>query len=195
MTKAELRGLMRGSLGKMGAGDAAERSELIAARLQRTSFWGNAEAVLSFLSVPGEVDTGPIIRAAVSAGKLVAAPRIEGHAMRFHLLPRARDGLERGGLGILQPAAASPIFDPAMIASKSRGILVVVPGLAFDRLLNRLGRGKGYYDRFLRDARKAAPGRLAAVAVCFSLQLIDAVPFDPADQRVDCIVTEEETVP
>jgi 5-formyltetrahydrofolate cyclo-ligase len=194
MTKAELRARMRGAAAGMEPGTVSEKSARIAERLVRTPFWRDAGAVLVFLSMPGEVDTEPIIRAARAAGKLVAAPRVDGVSMRFHLLPADDGGLETGGLGIRQPPADSPVFDPAAGSPAPRRTLVVTPGLAFDRRKNRLGRGKGYYDRFLRSMRRAAPGRLSAVAVCFGPQLVEEVPSGAADQPVDCVVTEVETV-
>jgi 5-formyltetrahydrofolate cyclo-ligase len=194
MTKVELRARMREAMAGLEPAAVSQKSARIAARLARTAFWRDAEAVLVFLSMPGEVDTAPIIRAARAVGKLVAAPRVEGRSMRFHLFPGQGGGLKTGGLGIRQPPSESRVFDSSATGLKPRGVLAVVPGLAFDRRKNRLGRGKGYYDRFLRSVRTASPGTLTAVAVCFSLQLLDAVPSGAADQRVDCIITEEETV-
>jgi 5-formyltetrahydrofolate cyclo-ligase len=68
-----------------------------------------------------------------------------------------------------------------------------VPGLAFDRAGNRLGRGKGYYDRFLVRARRGGPG-LAAIGVCLAGQLVAEVPHSALDQRVDGVVTDAETL-
>ncbi len=80
-----------------------------------------------------------------------------------------------------------------MDPSRAARPLVAAPGLAFDRDGNRLGRGKGYYDRFLLDARRVSPA-IAVIAVCFSFQLVEAVPHGPSDQRVDGIVTDTETI-
>ncbi len=70
---------------------------------------------------------------------------------------------------------------------------MTAPGLAFDRHGNRLGRGKGYYDRFLTRARADWPG-LVALGICFSGQLVDAVPYGSRDRPVDGVVTEETVV-
>ena len=66
--------------------------------------------------------------------------------------------------------------------------LVLVPGLAFDRTGNRLGAGKGYYDRFLAGMK--AP----KIALAFAFQIVEPVPTAPHDQRVDMIVTEDEVI-
>jgi len=68
--------------------------------------------------------------------------------------------------------------------------VVVTPGLAFDREGNRLGYGGGYYDRYLQRMGRAA----ARVGIAFSLQIVDRVPAEPGDQRVDVIVTDQEVL-
>ena len=79
-------------------------------------------------------------------------------------------------------------------ASPSRGFLVVTPGLAFDRRGNRLGRGGGYYDGFLRTARGDPALSLAAIGVCLSVQLVAEAPHDERDERVDGVATDEELI-
>lgn len=66
--------------------------------------------------------------------------------------------------------------------------MVVVPGIAFDRKLNRLGRGKGYYDRFL--AKISAP----KIGICFDFQLFDEIPAESTDIKMDYIVSENELI-
>ena len=83
---------------------------------------------------------------------------------------------------------------PALLDLARAGrVLVAAPGLAFDREGNRLGRGKGYYDRFLARARAAAAG-VSVIGVCLTEQLVTAVPHGERDQRLDGIVTENETI-
>jgi len=73
-------------------------------------------------------------------------------------------------------------------------VLVVTPGLAFDAHLHRLGRGRGYYDRFLARLR-AVPGvTCTAIAFCLEEQVVDRVPHDEGDQLVDAIVTDRRTI-
>ena len=82
---------------------------------------------------------------------------------------------------------------PVLDLAGAGKVLVAAPGLAFDRSGNRLGRGKGYYDRFLTRAR-AAGARLVVIAVCFSGQLVGEVPHAHDDQPVDGVVTDTETL-
>jgi 5-formyltetrahydrofolate cyclo-ligase len=193
MTKGEVRAHMKRTLKAMDSGAISEASARIASRLLGLPAWKDARVVLAFLSMPGEVDTGPLIDAARAQGKLVACPRIEGNDLRFCLLEETKPP-KPGSFGIREPDASSPPFDWDSPHASGGNVLIVVPGLGFDRRRRRLGRGKGFYDRFIREMRERAPGRTTAIGVCFSLQVMDEVPHDPSDLPVDGVVTENETI-
>ena len=184
-----MRAAMAGVLRGIGAADISARSARIAERLAATDAWKSADAVLCFLSMPHEIDTAPLIGAARAQGKTVAVPRIEGNDIRFHVLPAGANDLPRDRWGIPVPDPSWPALDLARAAR----LLVAAPGLAFDRTGNRLGRGKGYYDRFLLMARGTARN-VTAIGICLSEQLVGAVQYGPADQRLDGVVTEAETI-
>jgi len=190
MDKAALRREMEDRLRALSRARREDDSARVAARLVGSAAWAGAEAILTFLSMPTEIDTAPIIAAARAAGKVVAAPLIEAGDIRFVVLPAEASDLARDAWGIPVPDAGWPAMDLA----RATRPLVTAPGLAFDRQGNRLGRGKGYYDRFLSRARAACPG-LTALAVCFSFQLVDAVPHGPRDVPVDGVVTEDAAIP
>jgi 5-formyltetrahydrofolate cyclo-ligase len=171
------------------AADLVERSAAIARRLALTDAWNRAETVLCFLSMPHELDTAAMISEARARSKTVAVPRIEENDIRFFIMAAHTGPLTRDAWGIPEP---DPTWQPLDL-TRAAGVLVTVPGLAFDRLGNRLGRGKGYYDRFLAHARRTAQ-RVTALGVCLSEQLVDAVPHGERDQRLDGAVTEKETI-
>ena len=176
-------------LAGIGDRDLLERSGRVADRFAETDVWSGADTVLCFLSMPHELRTGTLIARARAGGKRVAVPRIEGDDIRFLLMPDTARALARDKWGIPVPGA-----DWAELALARAGrVLVAAPGLAFDREGNRLGRGKGYYDRFLARARTEAPG-MAVIGVCLSEQLVTEVPHGETDQRLDGIVTENETI-
>ena len=181
---------MLGVLRGIGSADLAARSLRIARRLAETDAWSRADLVLCFLSMPREVDTSGIVSAARAGGKGVAAPRIEGRTIRFLMLPPEAGAPPRDRWGIPEP---DPAWTEADLA-RGGGVLVVVPGLAFDRACNRVGRGKGFYDGFLREARGLAGERLSAIGVCVREQLVAEVPRDAHDQMLDGVVTEVETI-
>ena len=189
MNKPEMRTAMTAALAALSPAALAEGSARVARRLSATEAWARADLVLCFLSMPHELDTEPLIAAARGQGKAVAVPRIVGDDIRFVMLPPDAGELSRDRWGI-------PVPDPAwraMDLSRAARPLVAAPGLAFDRKGNRLGRGKGYYDRFLLGARRACPD-MTVIAVCFSVQLEEAVPHGSADQPMDGIVTDRETI-
>jgi 5-formyltetrahydrofolate cyclo-ligase len=189
MNKAELRRGMQGLLESMSPADRANRSAKVAQRLQETGVWTWMEMLLTFLSMPREIETGAMIREAHARGKSVAVPRIEDGDIRFLVMPPGAPTPPRDRWGIPVPDPTWPVLDLA----RAGRMLVAAPGLAFDRSGNRLGRGKGYYDRFLSRAR-AARARLVVIGICFSDQLMDAVPRAATDEAVDGVVTDTETL-
>ena len=190
MTKAEMRSRMTALLETIPGRDSAERSHAVAQRFMATEAWRRARIILCFLSMPNELDTAPLIAAAGRAGKRVAVPRIEKGVIRFLYLPAGEVELARDRWGIPVP---EPAWEP-FVPESTPGVLVATPGLAFDRQGNRLGRGKGYYDGFLRTARAASGTDLTAIGVCFSEQLVAEVPHDERDQRLDGVVSDSESV-
>jgi len=151
--------------------------------------WGDARTLAVFASLPGEVPTGPLIQAAWTSGRRVLLPRVIADGeLAFH--EHVQDGpLLSGAFGVAEPPATAPQ------ASLSEADLVFVPGLAFDRLGGRLGRGAGYYDRALTEAlaggtRKRGAGEPATIGLAFALQIVDAIPMEPHDVHLDAVVTE-----
>ena len=184
-TRAAMKDLMRG----IPPVDLAERSRRVAERLAETAVWKRADTILCFLSMPHELSTDPIIEIARRHGKRLAVPRIEDGDIVFVLMPAQTGSLPRDRWGIPVP---DPLWQRLDIAA-ARDILVANPGLAFDREGNRVGRGKGYYDRFLARARREA-GSIAAIGVCLSEQVLPGVPHEDFDQPLDGLVTETETL-
>lgn len=139
-----------------------------------------------FLSMPGEVDTAPLAQRAWQDGKRVLAPQVSWEQHR--LLPieirsLGSADISIGEMGIREPIAGSPV--------PIRDInLVIVPGMAFDRSGNRLGRGRGFYDRFL--SRPDFSG--IACALAFHEQIVDILPADTHDIPVAMIATDTEII-
>ena len=141
----------------------------------------SVETALLFSSFGSEVSTTELVERLHAAGVALALPRIEDR----ELVPvryAPGDPTRPAAFGIEEPAGSERVpFD--------RLDLVVVPGVAFDRSCGRIGYGGGYYDRAL--GLVAAP----AVAIAFSLQVLDTdLPRGTFDQRVDAIVTDDETI-
>jgi 5-formyltetrahydrofolate cyclo-ligase len=157
----------------------------IATHITHLPFWETSSVVVGYMAIGDEVDLQAVLRASVQAGKRVALPRVEGSGTEMEL-PSVTDfpaGLERHAHGFLQPTADAPKITDLSSA------LLLIPGRAFDRSGHRLGRGGGYYDRFLADAE---PGGVT-VGVGYALQLRSHIPIDDLDRPVQIVITDSET--
>ena len=141
-----------------------------------------AEVVMVFLSLPGEMDTSPIVLNCWQKRKRVLVPKVSWNQRR--MLPveirSLTDDLVVSGMGIREPISGIP-FPISLID------LVIVPGLGFDEYGNRLGRGRGFYDRFL--AHPDFHG--VACGLAFEQQLLPQIPVGPLDRHVNMLVTDE----
>ena len=169
----------------MTAEQMADASARIRRRMADLPEWQQASTVLLFLSMPDEVDTLPIVADALAAGKTVAVPKVDTRrkVMDACVLRDLDRGLAPGVFGILEPVAAE-IVEPAAID------LILVPARGFDRRGNRLGRGGGYYDRYMSQPAFHA----LRCGIAFAAQLLDALPHDPHDLPVHLLVTEAATL-
>ena len=137
-------------------------------------------------SLPDEVDTHRFVEK-WSAQKRVLLPQVVGDDLCLRRYTSAAD-MAVGAYGILEPVGE-------LFTDYDSISLVVVPGVAFDAAGNRLGRGKGYYDRLLpRLPRARRIGICLAAAykigICFPFQLVDRVPAEPFDIRMDEIISQ-----
>lgn len=160
----------------------AARSEAIRALVESLPAYRAAGAIHTFLAIGSEVDTRPLVAAALAAGKRVAVPMIAGGMMSHSWI----EGLDESAFMPGQLGTANPLRP--RLARPGEWQLTIVPLLAFDREGYRLGYGKGYYDGLL-----AGLGGLA-VGVAFACQEHPALPREPHDIPLDLIVTEEGLV-
>ena len=168
------------------------KSVRISEKLFQTSWWNEAEIILAFCSMKGEVNTGEIINTALGQMKEVGVPRMQGNELVFHRIHTLEEKFSLNYFGIKEPDPSCPVLAPGTLLTRKS--LIVTPGLAFDREKHRLGRGKGYYDRFLSQVRTCNGQNVSAVGVCFSEQLLEQVPVRNHDVPVDAIITETEII-
>lgn len=182
MTKKELRKEMRALNRGLDPGVRAAVSAGIVARIERLPEFAESRTVGLFCALPDEPDLSPALERWRAAKRLVV-PRVEGDAMRFFEYdPRT---LVTGAFGILEPGPDARLCGPGEID------LLLVPGVAFTADGLRCGRGKGYYDRYL-----AQPDfRGLRIGVCFAHQLVDALPAEPHDIRMDGVIFEKPAGP
>lgn len=134
-----------------------------------------AQFIMVYYSLPDEVNTHHLIDDLVADGKTVLLPRVSGpDTMELRRYTDHAD-LQEGAYHILEPVG-EPFTDYASID------IIIVPGLAFDAAGHRLGRGRGYYDRFLRTMG------VRTIGVCFDFQKVEEVPVDAFDIPVDMVI-------
>jgi len=151
--------------------EKASASQRIRHHLRSSELWKSTRVVFGFAPLPGEPDW---LGEDLPAHKLLAYPRIAEDRMLFFFIAST---FEVGAFGAKEPVggAAAPPPD-----------LVLVPGLAFDLTGARLGRGKGFYDRWL-----GANPAVKTLGVCFKCQILENLPAESHDARVDAILTED----
>lgn len=138
-----------------------------------------ADTVMLYYSLPDEVDTHTLVDSLVAAGKEVLLPKVlDGENMEARRYTGPAD-LAEGCLHLLEPVGAA-FTDLASVP------LIIVPGLSFDSNGHRLGRGRGYYDRFLSQLPQAWK-----IGVCFSFQRVDSVPVSATDVVMDEVVSDK----
>ena len=150
-------------------------SAAIFSAVERLPEFRAARTVAVFAALPDEPATDEVLARWASTRRVVL-PRVEGDAMRFYAC--RPDALVFGAFGILEPQGERPC--PAGEID-----LVVCPGVAFTADGRRLGRGRGYYDRYLGDPAF----RGFRVGVCYAHQLVDDLPVEPNDVRMDRVIT------
>lgn len=154
------------------ADDAFERAPLNDFLAKQSGIWG---AFYPFKSEP------PILGVLEKASHITwVFPRLWDEGMSFHRC--AVDELEKSGMGLREPPASAPIVEP----STMRG--AIIPGIAFDRRGGRLGRGRGHYDRFLESLKGMKVGAI------WNYGLVNEVPLEQHDMKVDAVATESEFV-
>ena len=175
---------MRRELSSLTQELRAAASDQLAEALLRSQPWTTSDTVLGFYGQSSEPETRRVLQSALDQGRVLALPRVAGERLAFH---RVADLglLQPGYRGVAEPVDDTPLLGRAMMANA----LVLVPGLAFDASGRRLGRGGGYYDRWLAALRSDAE-RCRFVGVCFHRQLVEQVPEHTHDQRVDQVLTE-----
>ncbi|MCB9844964.1 MAG: 5-formyltetrahydrofolate cyclo-ligase [Phycisphaeraceae bacterium] len=179
--KESLRIQSRRVLGAISRADVARWSGHIVEGLTNDPFLVAASCVLVYAPIQREPDLSLLTESLLQRGVRVAMPRVDWDSKSMtpaHI--ESLESLEPSRHGVLNPPSGAPPLSPDAID------LALVPGLSFDRLGGRLGRGGGYYDAFLGDSRWN--GR--AMGVCFEAQLVQSVPRQAHDALMDALATE-----
>lgn len=154
----------------------ASRSIEIMRKIELLPEFKNATTILAYWSFDGEVEThNAVIRWSQSIR--IILPSVDGDIMNLKVFKGVSQLVPGDRYSIPEPDGE--LFDEVEMID-----LAIIPGIAFDRKNNRMGRGKAYYDRFLSSIEGYKVG------VCFGFQLFDEIPVDHFDKPMNIIVTE-----
>jgi 5-formyltetrahydrofolate cyclo-ligase len=189
MNKTQLRANMKIFLAGLSAHDRHVRSLAACHQLIGTREFKNAQTIMIFMSMPSEVETSTLAVKAWQEGKNIAVPRIDWDSKRME--PVQIQSLDVGMQASGPSGTGITIREPTEGTVVPLGMIdmIVIPGLAFDRNGFRVGRGRGFYDRFL--SQQDFQG--VRCALCFHEQLqVEPIPCEPHDVPMDLIVTDRE---
>lgn len=176
---------MRARLAGQGATDIRAKSAAVWERLSVLRQFVTGNRLLVYVSTGNEVDTRGLIRQLLAMRRQVCVPWFDPETQGYTAseLQDFDADLATGKFGILEPKPGA--IRPAALDQIDAAL---VPGLAFDETGNRLGRGSGQFDRLLRHTSGAK------IALAFDFQVLDEVPAESHDVRMDFIVTETRVV-
>lgn len=154
-------------------------SEDIFKTLEKTQVFIDAKYILAYYSFPGEVFTHDFIEK-YSKDKIIILPVVQNDVLVLKKF-RGIEKMQKSAFGIFEPIGRE-------FTDFSKIDLAIIPGISFDRNLNRVGRGKAYYDNLLP--------KLTAflIGVCFSFQIKEKVPVESHDFPMNCVISQDEII-
>lgn len=186
LEKADLRRVLRERRASLSPADAATASAAACRWIEAHQAFRDAGTIALYAALPGEADPAPLALAALSAHKRLLYPRVRGRELEFcAVLPSELRIARDARWPIPEPGPEVPALALALAE------LVIVPGLGFTRGGDRLGYGRGFYDRALRAARRAREAGPRVIGLCFAIQVVPSLPATPDDEPVDAVATEQ----
>lgn len=156
-----------------------KKSEEVFSVVELTGVFQEAKKIFIYYSMKDEVSTFSFIKK-WNIEKEFYLPVVQGDNLKFRRYISDTD-LKKSAFGVLEPTGED-------CKDLSKIDLIIVPGIAFDVKKNRLGHGRGYYDKFLLNMKKPKMG------VCFDFQLLDSVPVEGHDITMDYIISENDLI-
>jgi 5-formyltetrahydrofolate cyclo-ligase len=162
----------------LGVAELAAASRAVCGWIAGSAELGSARHLVAYCARRGEIDPRELVREAAARGIATYYPCVVGDELEFRR--GVEDELRPGAFGIPEPPAGAEVLGDGVA-----GLLILVPGVAFDRRGGRLGSGHGYYDRALARIPSAVRLGLATQAM-----VVDRLPQDPWDVCMNAVVTE-----
>lgn len=184
--KNAVRASIRGQLRTLTDAERASRSAAACARILKSPAFQSAVCVMLYMPLRSEVDVMSVALEAFRLGKTVCVPRVAdgGKSMQAVEIKSIDDEtMASDALGVPAPRSGREMPQDSID-------LVITPGVAFDLRCERLGRGGGFYDRFLAKAHR----KTTTIGVCFDFQLVDEIPTETGDISVHAVVTDRRAI-
>jgi 5-formyltetrahydrofolate cyclo-ligase len=178
MDKAQLRAEIKERKKQFDSNELYMMSIEVVGRLLDDDHFFTAENVLLYSSLPDEVDTTDLIETLIESGVNVYLPKVTSDEDMEIRLCKNMNELQPGPFGILEPTG--PVISDLSIID-----VAIIPGVAFDHKGNRLGRGKGYYDRLLANKQMKD---VYKIGICFDFQLVDEIPVTENDKKMNSVI-------
>ncbi|WP_308227811.1 5-formyltetrahydrofolate cyclo-ligase [uncultured Prevotella sp.] len=173
MDKQSLRKEIKNKKRQFTSQELCELSFPVVMRLLSHPRIKTANTVMLYYSLPDEVDTHTLVDSLLMSGKRILLPRVTGEGTMELRRYTGPSDLAQGAYNIMEPTGE--VFDNYTDID-----LAVIPGVAFDKDGNRMGRGKGYYDRLLPKLANTYK-----IGICLPFQLVEKIPTDEHDVRMD----------
>ncbi len=159
------------------------KSEIITNKVIEEVEYKNAKVIAIYKSFGTEVDTDNLIEYSIKLEKAIALPRVINNELKFYKIKSLQESFIKSKFGVEEP-----IENEANYIEKANIDLVIVPGLLFDKENNRLGYGKGYYDRFLEK------GEFETIGICFDEQILPQIPITENDIKIKKVITDKRII-
>jgi 5-formyltetrahydrofolate cyclo-ligase len=183
--KQALRAEAMAQRGSLTNAEAETWGRLIQGKVLRFSAYLRSQAVALYSPIQNEVETVAIRDHALTNGKTVYYPKLVGETALELVQIDSVEDFRRGRLGVLEPIGSQRLFE-----NDQNLMTIVVPGVVFDSLGNRIGRGMGWYDRLL----KSVPRNVVTLGLAYEFQTVPEIPVDEWDERVNYVITERRII-
>ncbi len=180
MNKALLRQEMKKRAENIVVADKESADKAIFETLFSLPEYEKAKKLFVYVSDGAEVSTRPIIEKSLGLGKEVFVPLCHGKGIMDAIRINAFSELSVGRYGLLEPRGDGERANPEELD------LIIAPGVAFDKECHRLGRGAGYYDRYIQKAKKAY-----CIGICYGAFLEEKIEAEAHDERMDAVISEK----
>ena len=183
-TKTQLRTTLKATIAAITPQSRLQSSQQLCDQIINSDLYQSAATILCYASLPTEISLDPLITHALNDNKTVCLPAIDWNKKTLHAaqIRSMEKDLKFDRYGLRSPnTRCTPIPDPQIS-------LALIPGLGFDPSGQRLGRGAGFYDRWIENRRRTREP-ITFLGVCFDEQIVEQIPTDPHDQPMNQVVT------